>query len=737
MRSIRAVHALLLLASIQILTLTEVSAQSPPVLTNLPSQSPQMNLNFALYPGAQTYTFLTATNLAYPFLPNTNVYCVGYNFITNRVTNGVIISTNIRASYEWRISNAPPPYYVRLQVTPISTNALVAATALNRLAYGPTPDELPRVLAMGADAYIAEQLAPWNLTEDVSGTHTNIPIIEAKFCAATNFVTNTNALISDLRAWHILRAVGARRQLLEVLLQFLENHFVTQYSKSVTYFDTYYDDGNLENRLATQLEFLENDKWRNALLNPQCTFYDLLKISAESPAMIIYLDTAGSKGSGSNIANENYAREIQELFCMGVDNGYDQNDITVMSRCWTGWSLEKVDFTNAFNPFASMTTNIIPGSTNTSTTRSNLYGVWAFNYKSGNHNTTTKTIYPAKIVPARFGAPWTTKKYGTNATAGVYQLVVPGLTGTNSIQEGYQVIQHIANLPFTEEYMSIKLCRLFVHDDFPNPSNDPTSPIYSFYDYTSTNLTAEAQLVHSCMLTWENSNPKGQIWPVLSNIFSSDLFRTQAAGQKVKTPLEYTVSAIRALRSSTNGSNLAGSFSAYTEGYAVGGTSAGATSPLSRMGTMLLFDRDSPDGYPEAGPPWISAGTLAERLRFVQSLCMANTVSGHNGNTNDAGNSVCDIQGLIHAKLPASSWTNAPALADYFLSILYPGEGAANLALYKTTAVNFLNDGSSDSPVTTLPFSSLPISSLATSSYDIRLRGMVGTLMTLQRFQEQ
>ena len=51
----------------------------------------------------------------------------------------------------------------------------------------------------------------------------------------------------------------------------------------------------LDRRLATQLEFLENDKWRNALLNPQCTFYDLLKISAESPAMIIYLDTAGSK----------------------------------------------------------------------------------------------------------------------------------------------------------------------------------------------------------------------------------------------------------------------------------------------------------------------------------------------------------------------------------------------------------------------------------------------------------
>jgi uncharacterized protein (DUF1800 family) len=739
MRS-KSIRTALLLAWMAVLLEIPLPAQSPPVLTNLGFGNQQYNFDFAPYPSAQAYQFFTATNLNFPFVLNSNVFWVPYHIVTNRVTNGPTITTNITAQYEWRISNAPKPLFVRLQVTPMSSNALLTATALNRLAYGPTPDEITRVTTMGADAYIAEQLAPWNLTEDVIGTHTNIPAIEAKFCDTTNFVSGTtNASISDLRAWHILRAVGAKRQLLEVLLQFLENHFVTQYSKSVEYFDTYYDDGNLQNRLATQLEFLENSKWRNALLNPQCTFYDLLQISAESPAMIIYLDTAGSKGNGSNIANENYARELQELFCMGVDNGYDQNDITVMSRCWTGWTLEKVDFTNAFNPFASATTTIIPGSTNTSpTTKSNLYGTWAFNYKSSVHNTSTKTIYPGKTIPARFGAPWTTKTYGTNTTPGLYQLIVPGRTGTNGIQEGYDVIKHIASLPFTQEYISIKLCRLFVHDDFPNPSNDPNNPSYAFYNYAGGNLSPEAQLVRSCMLTWENSNPKGQIWPVLSNIFSSDLFRSQAAAHKVKTPFEFTVSAIRALRSSTNGSNLAGSFTAYTDGYAIGGSSATSVTPLSRMGNMLLFDRDAPDGYPEAGPPWISAGTVAERLRFVQSLCIANGQAGHTGSsTNDAGNSISDIVGLLKAKLPASSWTNAPAVADYFLSILYPGEGAANLQLYKNSAVNFLNDGSSDNPSSTTPFSSLSVSGTANSTYDNRVRGVVGMLMTLQRFQEQ
>ncbi|NDE08591.1 MAG: DUF1800 family protein, partial [Chloroflexi bacterium] len=101
----------------------------------------------------------------------------------------------------------------------------------------------------------------------------------------------------------------------------MENHFVTEYSKSLTYFD---DVAGLPNAWsgpeATRQEFKENLRWRHAFLNPQCTFHDLLKISAESPAMIIYLDTVLSRGDvntttkTNRIANENYARELCELF---------------------------------------------------------------------------------------------------------------------------------------------------------------------------------------------------------------------------------------------------------------------------------------------------------------------------------------------------------------------------------------------------------------------------------------
>jgi uncharacterized protein (DUF1800 family) len=718
---------------------------TPPVLTNFHASPVQQGFQFEPYPAAQAYTVLSATNPAAPFGVEANFFQAPYN-VTNiftNVYNGTnVLGTNVQTFYEWRRTNgAPPVNFYRVQVNPMSSNALLASTVLNRLAYGPTPDDLAWVNANTPQAYINQQLAPELITETATSAHTNFPIIQARLAPVTNFVWQTNAGIGDLRAWHILRGVSAKRQLLETLLQFLENHFVTQYSKSYSYLQRYYTESKKLEALAAQFEYLENDRWRNALLNPQCTFYDLLKISAESPAMLIYLDTVLSRGDGKNVANENYARELLELFTFGVDNGYSQSDITIQSRAWTGWRLVQVDLTNAFNPFAAQTTNIIPGSTNASTTTiSNLYGAWAFNYTNLYHNSSNKYLFywdytnavPSvpKTVPGRFGPPWAGRAYGLGLSNG---------SGTNGIQDGYQVLQHVANQPFTEEYISIKLCRQFVHDDFPNPSNEPTNSVYGFYDYTNLpNLSPEAQLVHQCMLAWENSNPKGQIRDVLQTILNSDLFRGHGASmQKVKTPLEYTVSAIRALRSSTNGTGLAGSFTSDTDGYAIGGTSSTSTTPLTRMGSLLLFDRDTPDGYPENGPSWISAGTLVERTRFVQSYAIAAGQAGHTGTTNDAGNCTCDVVKLVKSQLPAASWTNAPAVADYFLGILFPGEGAGNLSLYRSSCINYLNDGSADNPPTTTGFGGLTVSGTAGSTYDTRVRGMVGLLLALQRFQEQ
>jgi uncharacterized protein (DUF1800 family) len=548
---------------------------------------------------------------------------------------------------------------------------------------------------------------------------------------------NATAQLHHLRAWHVQNAVGARRQLLEMLLQFLENHFVTEHGKSRDYLDAYYNDSTVIDRLAADWDFRENAAWRAALLRPDCTFHDLLKISAESPAMIVYLDTVNSRGDGRNIANENYARELFELFCMGVDNGYDQFDIVAQSRAWTGWTVDLLAPGEETNPFAVRSTvyGLNPGSGYNAV--SNLVGTWSMRFRSDRHGTnraplltvwatnSTSTNLIAlgpKLVPARFGPPWA----GTS-----YQLAIPGRTGTNSIQDGYDVLRHLANLPMTMEYLSVKLCRLFVHEDFPNPTTRPELPEYAFYDYTNPNRSAEAELVHQCMLAWWNSNPRGQIRPVLRTIFNSELFRTRAGvSQKVKTPLEFSASVIRALRSA----NPDGSFTASTDGYSIAGTSRdGSKAPLTRMGNMLLFDRDAPDGYPEVGASWISAGTLAERCRFVQAALMTATDTNKNDGMNTSANgNVTDPVALLKKKLPAGSWNNAGSVADYFLGLFFPAEGAGNLTQYRQLAVDFLN--TADTGIGTIPFSSLSHTSTA---YDTRVRAMVAMLLTQQRFQEQ
>ncbi|MBI5383948.1 MAG: DUF1800 family protein [Verrucomicrobia bacterium] len=694
----------------------------PPAITDFHADVTGRRLQFPPYPAAEAYSILTATNLA-------GVYAADPAFAltpsTNHTTNGSVVVTNV--TYAWRATNAlAPAAFHRVEIMPMSSNALLAANVLNRLTYGPTPDELERVASIGPDAYIAEQLAPWSLTEDAEVADAGIPIIDSMLPAADEIVTSSaHAQLKDLRAWHVLRAVNARRQFLEILLQFLENHFVTEYGKSYVYFGRYYNNtanNLLRRQLATQLEYLENARWRQALLNPQCTFHDLLKISAESPAMIVYLDTVDSRGDGTRLANENYARELCELFCFGVDNGYDQQDIVEISKGWTGWRLEKVAPADAFNPFAAA----VPGNKSTNV------GVWAFNYKANFHNPNAKTLFAGKTVPARFGPPW---------AGASYQLVLTNGSGTNSIRDGHQIIAHMADQPFTQEYLCMKLCRLLVHDRFPNPSTRTNLPEYAFYDYTRPDLSPEAQLVHACMMAWETNSPKGQVWKVLETIVKSDLFRSHGGSmQKVKTPLEYAISAIRALRSSVDGSNRDGSFTADTDGYSISGSSANTdnstTSPVIRMGTMMLFDREAPDGYPEDGPAWISAGTLAERIRFIQSYCIAQGQSGHTGGAtvNDAVNCVCNPVALLQHKLPGASWTNAPAVAAYFTDLLYPAEGSGNLELYRKSAEDFLNTSDAGAAA---PFASLSPSSTPGNVYDTRVRGMVSLLMTLPRFHEQ
>jgi uncharacterized protein (DUF1800 family) len=386
-----------------------------------------------------------------------------------------------------------------------------------------------------------------------------------------------------------------------------------------------------------------------------------------------------------------------ELFTMGADNGYLQGDINELSKAWTGVRVTKKAPENAGDVFAPAVANL-----------TNDVGVWVLHFATNSHNTGIKRLFTNNVVDPRFGPPYASQSYA---------LILNNGTGTNGWRDMTQVISHLANLPYTQEYISVKLCQLFVHENFE----------YGVYNYTLPTLSAEAQLIKDCMTAWRtpgSDGRQGNLRAVLRTIFSSALFRSHgAAQQKVKSPLEFTVSAIRALRANVSGGT---NYTADTDGYDI-------KTPINRMGNMNLFDREEPDGYPEVGRLWLNTANLCERMRFAQHLAMAPNSSLKDDDYGTSGDdNVANPVQLLKLKLPSQNWNNDGAVVDFFLGLLYPGEGRANLDLDRRAAINFLNSNDAGVPNSS-PFSALT----DPTGYDGRVRGMVGMLMCFPRFQEQ
>jgi uncharacterized protein (DUF1800 family) len=335
-------------------------------------------------------------------------------------------------------------------------------------------------------------------------------------------------------------------------------------------------------------------------------------------------------------------------------------------------------------------------------------GLWTLRFRADRHDAKAKTIFAGRTIDARFGPPHAGRSY---------QLGLPARTGNTGMQDGYDILKHLADLPYTQEYMSVKLCRLFVHEGFR----------HGVYDYSDpANLSPEGRLVRACMDAWDtpaDDGRKGNLRRVLEVIFASDLFRQHTASQqKVKTPLEYVVSTIRALRASRPGAG----FTAETDGYDV-------LTTLRRL-NMKPFDRDEPDGYSEFGRDWVSTASLVERMRFAQNFLIAARDPLKALDFGSAGrDNVSDPVGLLKLKLASDSWRNPAAVADFFLGLFFPGEGRGNLAPERALALVYLDANDAGQP----GFSAFAALDPSATAYDGRVRGLVALLLGLPRFMEQ
>jgi uncharacterized protein (DUF1800 family) len=461
----------------------------------------------------------------------------------------------------------------------------------------------------GAEAVMQGEDGAMNAQAKDQGAQTDADRREARRSLRDYYLKNglqtPQRLVAELQASRILRAVYSERQLQEMLVDFWTNHFNIFAGKGAD---------------RWLLISYDRDTIRPHTLG---TFRDLLQATAESPAMLFYLDnfqsvspnapagrplgqrpsarrrpfadlalrrsvnTGAARQQGGDVLmsakresaqaakqqkrpkrgiNENYARELMELHTLGVDGGYTQRDVQEVARCFTGWTIN--------NPRGRGLNS-----------RDDA-GKFYFNPRL--HDDGEKLVLGHRI-PAGGG-----------------------------VKDGLLVLDILARHPSTAKFIATKLARRFVTD---NPG---------------------AQLVERGAAAFTQSG--GSIRETLRALISSPEFNsTEAYRAKIKTPFELAVSAIRTLGGETNGG-------------------AGLHQWIAKMGEGL-YQYQAPTGYPDTAEDWVNAGSLLERLNFGLALA-SNRIPGTR----------VQLARFLNADAHAGTHASGAALMDRFLNVIVQGD---------------------------------------------------------------
>ena len=221
--------------------------------------------------------------------------------------------------------------------------------------------------------------------------------------------------ITDARQRWLFRMVHSDRPLQEKMTLFWHNHFATGYTKIAGTLGAAEGARYLAakasedpGKVLGQIEMLRE----NALGN----FRDILVNIAKDAAMLVWLD---GRTNTKAKPQENFAREIMELFTVGVGH-YTEEDVYAGARVFTGWNMQQA------------------GSAADGSRRSE------FVYVAAQHETTAKTfsfpIYSngSKTIGAR--------------------------SATDGMQDGLDLIDALAANPNTARYLAAKLYRFFVSE---------------------------------------------------------------------------------------------------------------------------------------------------------------------------------------------------------------------------------------------------------------------------------
>ena len=311
---------------------------------------------------------------------------------------------------------------------------------------------------------------------------------------------------------------------------------------------------------------------------------DLLVELAKDPAMIFWLD---NNENHKRAPNENWGRELLELFSMGVGN-YTEHDVFEGSRAFTGWTLTAKIPRWPYGRFP-----------------------WHFEYRPEDHDFTEKSFL--------------------------------GHTGRFN---GEDVIDIILRQPACARFIARHLYNFFVADE-------PQVPAWNI------ELPTDPEAVRFLAETLVKADY--EIKPVLRTLFNSGFFK-DAVYEKVKSPVEVVVGALRLTREDLRGPGPQLQALAKVPGY---------------MGQDIL-DPPSVEGW-HTGEEWINSGALVERVNFVADRV---------GNTDLPG-----VQDMIKRVASDGGAMAAEVLVDRCLDLMGP------LEVSETTRKELVAEAESGGPI--------------------------------------
>jgi len=386
---------------------------------------------------------------------------------------------------------ADPPDPAEAKSPGVVADTVRARHLLSRATYGVTPDDLARILEIGREAWLEEQLHPERI--DDRGLEARLAMLPAATMDVEALVEayppprrlreelgvdpadpggippevrreirrrSPRRMAAELAGARLVRAVHSERQLEAVMTEFWFDHF-----------NVFFGDG--------PVRWLVADFEREAI-RPHVfgRFEEMLLATARHPAMLLYLDNAMSLAPDTTdprVArrlartelrpglNENYARELLELHTLGVDGGYTQADVIEVARAFTGWTVTR-----------GLRDGRAP----------------RFVFRPRLHDDGPKTV---------LGEP----------------------LHANGEDEGRDVLARLARHPSTARHVAAELVRAFVADDPPPDLVDLLARVFLETD--------------------------GDLRAVTRALFTSEAFDDQAViGGKLKTPFEFVASALRA-----------------------------------------------------------------------------------------------------------------------------------------------------------------------------------------------